>query len=208
MFIHGRAPADHARLRRVVQTAFSPTRVAARRARIQELTDNVLDRALARGRLDVVNDLGAPVSRTIAAEVVGIPEAVRPQFVSLTSEFAHNLMFQPPAQRERGNFSMAALVPRLRELIAGWRARPPAQDNLLWTLERTRAEGALSEEETLAHGALFLFAGYITTQHLSGKAVRTGAFGEGGLEAEAQVHMSGSDSAVTFTSSSAASAAR
>jgi len=47
-----------------------------------------------------------------------------------------------------------------------------------------------------------------TTNHLIRKAVLTGAFGDGGLDAAVQVDISGFDSAVTITSPSAASSTR
>jgi hypothetical protein len=47
-----------------------------------------------------------------------------------------------------------------------------------------------------------------TSNHLIRKAVLTGAFGDGGLDAAVQVDISGFDSAVTITSPSAASSTR
>jgi cytochrome P450 len=170
LFMLYRPTADHARLRRLIQPAFSPSRVIARRARIQDFTDEVLDRAVARGRLDVVNELGRPVALAIAMDLAGIPEAMRPEVAGQASELFHRLATRP-AVRERGLLALTALAPRLRELIAEWQVRPPDDDNLLWSLEQARTQGALSEDEVIAHGVLLLLSGHLTTQHLTGNGV-------------------------------------
>jgi cytochrome P450 len=164
-----RPATDHARLRRLFQPAFTPSRVKARRARIQDLTDEALDRALARGRLDVVNDLGRPIALAIAMDLAGIPEAMRADVGALAPELFYRLEEGPI--RERGLLAMAVLAPRLRELITEWRVRPPGDGNLLWSLEQARQGGALSEDEVVAQGVLLLLAGHITSQHLIGNGV-------------------------------------
>ena len=167
--LHHQGPADHKRLRRLVLPAFSPKRVAARRARIQELTDASLDAALARGRMDVVDDLARPVAVTIAGEVLGIPEASRSGLGDLSCELIHQLDTPTsPVRRERGILAMLALAPALRELIADWRTCPPTDGNLLWALEQARESGSMTEDEVLGHGALLLFAGQLTSRHLIG----------------------------------------
>ena len=170
-WLHNRAPADHERLRSLLRPTFSRTRVAARRERIQKLTDDVLDRALQRGRLDVVTELGRPLAQTIAADVVGLPEPMRAECDALTPHFTHRLSFRGQGPRERGFLSMMALAARLRALIAAWSAQPPAGDGVLWTLEQARERGAATEEEVISHGAMLLFAAYITTQYLISNGV-------------------------------------
>jgi pimeloyl-[acyl-carrier protein] synthase len=125
---------------------------------------------VARGRLDVVNELGRPVALAIAMDLAGIPEAMRPEVAGQASELFHRLATRP-AVRERGLLALTALAPRLRELIAEWQVRPPDDDNLLWSLEQARTQGALSEDEVIAHGVLLLLSGHLTTQHLTGNGV-------------------------------------
>ena len=46
-----------------------------------------------------------------------------------------------------------------------------SDDGLLASLDGARARGELSEQEVVGHGAMLLFAGHLTTQHLIGNAV-------------------------------------
>lgn len=170
-FMHGREAADHRRLRTLARPAFSPGRVAALRDRIQQLADERIGEGLARGRIDAVNELGRPIALTIAAELVGIPESMDGDVVVWSNDFKYYLDVFTDTRAERGVLAMMALAPRLRELVAQWRSEPPARDNLLWALEQARSRGEMSEEEVIAHGAVFLFAGHFTTQHLIGNAV-------------------------------------
>jgi cytochrome P450 len=172
LFLHHRRPADHQRLRRLVMPWFSPRRTAARRARIQELADAVLDRAEAGGRLDVIEDLGRPIAVTTMMDLLGIPDESRPAFGAWARELIHEVDVSPtPVARERSILAMAAMEPRLRDLLAQWRRDPPAEDNLLWALERARQSGALTEDEVVSQAAFVLFAGYATSQHLIGNGV-------------------------------------
>jgi cytochrome P450 len=172
-FMSHRAPSDHARLRRLVRPAFSATQVDARRATIQRMTDERIDEACARGAMDVVGDLGRPVALNVAADLLGIPQELRVELGGWARDLAHvfETFAATTALRERGLLAMLSLDPCLRELIAGWREHPPAADNLLWAMARAEDRGELSADEVVAHGALLLLTGHLTTQHLIGNGV-------------------------------------
>jgi cytochrome P450 len=170
-WMHRREPADHLRLRRLTRHAFTPDRVAERRARIQELTDDCIESALESGRVDVVKDLGRPVAITIAAELLGIPEAMRGAFGTGAGELAYHLeLGVSRPQLERSIFAMASLASLVREIMPDGRDRP-AGDDLLSALERARARGELTEEEAVVHAVFFFFGGHVTAQHLIGNGV-------------------------------------
>jgi cytochrome P450 len=172
-FMHGRAADDHARLRRLVMPAFAPSAVAARGTRIEQLTDNRIDEALARGRMDIVGDLGRPVALTIASELLGLPQEMQAACGAAAGDLMYKLdtFTLTPVRQERGLLAMIALASHLRDLLSRWRVHPPAQDGLLWALERARSRGELSEQEVVGHGAMLLFTGHITTQHVVGNGV-------------------------------------
>ncbi len=169
-FLLYRQPADHARLRRLLAPAFTPRALAERRARVVELCEQSVDAALARGRMDVVGDLARPLALTIAGEQLGIPESMHAELGGYARDLASDLdLFPraPLARRERGVLAMVALADRLRRLL---RDGQPG-DGLLWSLDRARARGELSEREVIGHVAMLLFAGSRTTQHLIGAGV-------------------------------------
>jgi cytochrome P450 len=172
LFMHHRSAADHQRLRRLALPSFSPSRMASRRAQIQELTDDAIERGLTRGRLDVIEDLGLPIAVTSIMDLLGIPEPRRPAFGEWARELVYEVDVGPgQVARERSILAMAAMTPALRELLAEWRRHPPAEDNLLWTMERARQSGTLTEDEVVSQAALLIFSGYATSQHLIGNGV-------------------------------------
>ena len=69
-------PPDHHRLRRLVSKVFTPRMIEELRPRVQELVDQYLDEAEARGtgEMDVIADLAFPLPFTIISEMLGIPD--------------------------------------------------------------------------------------------------------------------------------------
>lgn len=65
-------PPDHTHLKRVLSQAFGPTQVEAWRRRVGEVVDDVLDRALEAGQVDVV-DLVRRIPNYVVCELMGIP---------------------------------------------------------------------------------------------------------------------------------------
>jgi cytochrome P450 len=153
--MHDQRPGEHLRVRRLFAPAFSAGRTAARRSRIQQLTDERIDAALSRGSLDVVGDLGRPVALTIAAELLGLPPAVHAFCGACARDLIYrvDVLATTPARRERGTLAMIGLTGRLRELLLDARAKAgapgeaeggaggeaDADDGLLWVLERLAA---------------------------------------------------------------------
>lgn len=73
---------DHARLRGLVQQAFTARRVEELRSGIESLTEQLLNDAAAAGKeyLDVVRDYALPVPAIVIAQMLGVPLADREQF--------------------------------------------------------------------------------------------------------------------------------
>src|SRR3979409_103806 len=62
------APA-HTRLRGLASVAFTPQRVRALHAHIQEIVDQLIDRVVSQGRMDVIADFAAPMPAIVTAEM-------------------------------------------------------------------------------------------------------------------------------------------
>ena len=90
------APA-HTRIRSLAAQAFTPRRVAELRRHIQEIADTLLDAVVARGRMDVIEDLAAPLPAIVTAEMLGVPTADHPQLKAWSADFAE-MLGQLPAQ--------------------------------------------------------------------------------------------------------------
>ena len=71
---------DHTRLRGLVHQAFTPRLIDNMRDRVQALTDELLDQAESRGRMDLIHDYALPLPATIIAEILGVPARDRHRF--------------------------------------------------------------------------------------------------------------------------------
>lgn len=169
-----RDPPDHTRLRRLAAPAFTPRRIADRRARVEQVTVRLVDGLVADARrggaADLVAGLAAPLPIAVITDLLGIPDADAPTFARYGTTIgsaldgvrslrhAHELMT-----------AQAALTRILSDLVASRRADP--RDDLVGRL--VAAEGdTLTAEELLTMCRLLLVAGFETTVNLVGNAVR------------------------------------
>jgi cholest-4-en-3-one 26-monooxygenase len=66
-------PPDHTKLRNIVQKAFTPRTIKRMEDRLRELTDDIVDRAIAKGEGDFVTDIAAELPLQAIAELMGVP---------------------------------------------------------------------------------------------------------------------------------------
>lgn len=72
-------PPKHTRLRRIVNRAFSPRRIESLGPRIQQVTDELLDRCSTDGPIDLLSSFAFPLPLIVICELIGIPEHERAQ---------------------------------------------------------------------------------------------------------------------------------
>ena len=73
-------PPRHTQLRKLVSRAFTTKIVAELEPRIQAITNNLIDRVVAHGSMDVMNDFAFPLAVTVVAELLGAPASDRDKF--------------------------------------------------------------------------------------------------------------------------------
>jgi cytochrome P450 len=73
-------PPDHARLRSLVNKAFTSRVVEGMRTHTQQIVDDLLDRVQQNGRMDIIDDLAYPLPVTVIAEILGVPVERSEQF--------------------------------------------------------------------------------------------------------------------------------
>lgn len=161
-------PPEHRRLRRLVQKAFTPSRVDDLTGRIIQITDDLLDVAARKPVVDLVADFALPLPLTVIAEMLGVPEGDRLRFRGLLSTLTGGN--DGPLAAVRNYPAMIQLNTFLRKLIQ-LRRDHPAED-LVTALVQAEEEGdRLSEEELVSMIFLLLFAGHETTVNLIGNGV-------------------------------------
>jgi cytochrome P450 len=168
-------PPQHTRLRGLVNQAFTPRMVQRLEPRMVEIANQLLDAALERRRVDLVEALTYPLPVVVIAEMIGVPIEDREQFKTWSDQAVENLgvVFFAPLPQER-IAQLRRTVQEMRtyftRLAEERRARPC--DDLLSGLVAAEVEGTrLGSDELLAMLILLLVAGNETTTTLIGNAV-------------------------------------
>ena len=164
---------EHRRLRGLVSKAFTPRRVEQLRPRLEEMVEDLLDRAGEAGEMEVVRDLAHPLPVNAIAELMGVPADDREFFRSCSANLVQLL---DPLQGRGGAAPMReashALFEYFRPLLAERRESP--RDDLLSAMIAAEENGeTLDELDLLSLSALLLVAGHETTSNLIASGVVT-----------------------------------
>jgi cytochrome P450 PksS len=160
---------DHARLRRLVQKAFTPQRVEAIRASVQRQSDELIDRIAAKGgTFDLIAEYALPLPVEVISELLGIPVKDRGRFAKWSNALVQNIM--TPLSVLMAMPRILAFMRYLRWLIEFKRVTPA--EDLVSALVMAEDDGTqLDADELLAMIAILLTAGHETTTHLIGNGM-------------------------------------
>ncbi|HEY2311115.1 MAG TPA: cytochrome P450 [Gaiellaceae bacterium] len=158
---------DHRRLRRLVSKAFTPRMVEQLRPRIQEISDELIDRAEAAGEMELVSEFAFPLPITVIAELLGVPVADRERFREWSAAMVSPAL--AAAEAEQADASLTAFVQYLLALFAE-RRQSPGEDLVSALVAVEDGGDTLSEEELCSMIALLIVAGHETTVSLIGNA--------------------------------------
>jgi cytochrome P450 len=160
-------PPDHTRYRRAVVRAFTPRAIDKLRARVIEVTNELLDRLEAAPHPDLIADFAGPLPALIIAEVLGVPEELRPQMLDRGDRGAPLLdigvswkTFRRAMQSLReGDRDFGDHIERLRI--------EPGED----IFSQVIRDGDLDRRELAVTAVLLVGAGFETTVNLIGNAI-------------------------------------
>ncbi len=158
---------DHRRLRRLVSKAFTPRMIERLRPRIQEIADELIDRVLTAGEMELVSEFAFPLPITVIAELLGVPVADRDSFRDWSGAMVSPAL--AAAEMEQADALMTAFVDYLLALFAE-RRREPGEDLVSALVAVEDGGDTLSEEELCSMVALLIVAGHETTVSLLGNA--------------------------------------
>jgi cytochrome P450 PksS len=161
-------PPDHTRLRKLVANAFTPRMVQRFEARIAQLADQILDRAMSRGGIELISEYASIIPITVITELLGVSVGDIGKFRAFINPILANQMVG--RTNAAINAAKSRLAAHLRSVFAARREAP--QDDLVSALVQVEQEGdRLSPDELLAMIYLLLGAGFVTTESLIGNAV-------------------------------------
>jgi cytochrome P450 len=162
-------PPDHTRLRGLASAAFTVRRVERLRSHIQEIMDGLLDRVIAKGRMDLIADFASPAPAIVTAELLGVPVADHDQLKNWSADFAEMLgNFQHnPDRFPRILRSVQDMSSYFRSAMEEQRLHP--RDGLVSAMMSANVDGAkLTEDEIVANLIVTMVGGQETTTNLIG----------------------------------------
>jgi cytochrome P450 PksS len=159
---------DHTRLRQIVDEAFRRRAILEMEPRIRELAEDLAANLFAQASpADLVERYARTLPLSVICELLGLPQADRPQFIAWANSMAqssHVIGFLRMIRAAKQ--MMRYLQERLRV------AREQGGEGLIAELVRVEMEGGrISHDEMLSMLFLLLNAGSITTTHLISGAV-------------------------------------
>ena len=136
--------------------------------------DGLLDAVVAQGRMEVIEDLAAPLPAIVTAEMLGVPtrdhgllKKWSADFAEMLGNFQHN-----PDRAARVLASTEDMVAYFRDAVREQRERP--REGLVSALLAAEIDGdRFTEEEVIANVIVTMVGGQETTTNLIGNGILT-----------------------------------
>ncbi|MGW3350120.1 cytochrome P450 [Nonomuraea rubra] len=172
-----RNPPDHARMRRLVSSGFTPARVSAMRESVERMVHRLLDRLADLGAggtpVDYVAEFASRLPIAVISALIGVAEDDQQWFRAMASDLTIAL-------EGITNLGRLGTADQAMDELAGYfgdliehRRRHPAGD-MLTALVRAHDDGGagLTHDELVGNLMLLLTAGFETTSFLLGHGLR------------------------------------
>ncbi|GAA4938486.1 cytochrome P450 [Nonomuraea thailandensis] len=172
-----RNPPDHARMRRLVSSGFTPARVAAMRESVERMVHRLLDRLADLGAggapVDYIAEFASRLPIAVISALIGVAEDDQQWFRAMASDLTIAL-------EGITNIGRLGTADQAMDELAGYfgdliehRRRHPA-DDMLTALVRAHDDGGagLGHDELVGNLMLLLTAGFETTSFLLGHGLR------------------------------------
>jgi cytochrome P450 len=161
----------HARLRGLVNKAFTVRMVEQLAPRIETIAQQLLDRVQGRRHMDVIEDYALPLAVDVIGELLGIGERHHQRLRSWS-----RVLVAPSASSARNQAKTARLRRVMEDFVAYLsklceeRRRAPQADMISSLLAAEEAGDRLSQEELYSMVLLIVVVGHETSVHLIGNA--------------------------------------
>ncbi|WP_433614577.1 cytochrome P450 family protein [Paenibacillus cellulositrophicus] len=158
-------PPDHTRLRRLVSKAFTPRMIEDLRPRIQQIADELLDKVVSKGKMELISEFAYPLPIIVISEMLGIPGHHQARFREWTHKLAEGAL--NPGQANLVQEALQEFIDYIQSLISEKRVRP-GNDVISGLLQAYDEGDKLNENELLSTIWLLITAGHETTVNLIG----------------------------------------
>ena len=158
---------SHRRRRALVNSGFTPRRVADHEPMIRSTCVELIERVASRGRCDFVRDIASPLPMRVIGELLGIETEDHDMLLRWSDDLiAGTSTTAGPEKAERAARAFMEYTEYNRRVVADRRARPPGPD-LMSVLVHAEIDGEkLDDDELLQEGLLILVGGDETTRHV------------------------------------------
>lgn len=164
-------PPDHRRLRTLATQAFTPRAINQLSAAIIRITQDVLDKALPQGKIDIVSEVAFPITTNVLASMLGLPRRDWHLLARWVQGMDEN--DSPHSQEEviqAHNRMGQEMYDYFLDLLAASRREP--RGGLIAALCAAEINGkGFSEDELVKFCLLLLVAGQETMQNLLTNAI-------------------------------------
>jgi cytochrome P450 len=168
--------ATHARLRGLVNRAFTARMVEQLAPRVEQIAGRLLDRAAPRGQMDAISDYALPLAVEVIGDLLGMGERDHHRLAAWS-----HVLVAPSASSARNEAKTARLRRVMEDFVAYLgalcekRRRNPQNDLISSLLAAEEADGEagdrLSQDELYSMVLLIVVVGHETSVHLIGNAV-------------------------------------
>ncbi|MCB0994180.1 MAG: cytochrome P450 [Acidimicrobiales bacterium] len=163
---------QHARVRRIVVSAFTPRALANVAPLTQATADRLLDDVADSGEMDMVEDFAYQLPIRVIATLLGVPEEGMAVVGRHAYDFARG---SEPAtevddRTRRADAAAEGFAAYFGELVEQRRARP-GDDVLSALVQAEDADGRLTREQVVATAVLLMQAGHETTTDMLGNSL-------------------------------------
>ena len=166
-------PPEHTRVRNLMNQNFTPRACEQMRPRIQQIADELIDRAVAEGKIDLILDFALQLPIIVICEMIGYPPEDRVELKKWADAVGNVIVLGSTIRHEiearHAMIEMRAYFDRIMEAVR----LDPNGNNLLSMLVRSGYPANEDEQlELFSNCAFLLGAGHETTTSLIGNGIR------------------------------------
>jgi cytochrome P450 len=163
---------DHARLRRLLNPAFSPKLLADLSPRFVALANDLIDGFAPAGEVEFVGQFAEPYAARVIAIMLGIPEEQWPQIAEDSATIGLSLGVTFKQELPKIEAALQSLFAYAEDLIADRQAHPK-DDFVTRLVQAQRNDDSMTHQELLDSLALLVFGGFDTTRNQLTLAMQT-----------------------------------